>query len=195
MQPLSRNWSVIRVPWLPDAQAFCYSYLYYFAKAIVKAKKRLVFLHRHLSRFKWKFEWKNGKNFWLPNLKIRTIFAKRKHWKHWMYWLFISLRIFDCRVSCLSNLQSSRGFFCMECRSLENSCITLTKAKHPVESFRISEEISNTLTGFQLQFFRNKEIILWELTSESEHEFLVSKHWDFLVSRSSKISSTRKPKL
>ena len=60
-----------------NAQAFSlYSYLYYFAKAIVEAKKRLVFLHRHLSRFKWKFWWINSKNSWMHRYTGYVVFEK-----------------------------------------------------------------------------------------------------------------------
>ena len=38
-------------------------------------------------------------------------------------------------------------------RSQKNS--STTKAKHYLESLRISEQISNALTGFELQFCRN----------------------------------------
>ena len=64
---------------------------------------------------------------------------------YWMYWLFM-------------NFWLPGNFFeqpCpwvevfIVCRSWENSCTT--KAKHHLESLRISEQISSTLTGFQLQ--------------------------------------------
>ena len=74
-----------------NAQAVCYSYLCYFAKAIVEAKKRWIFLRRHLNRFKWKFRWKNGKNFWLalpgtvkPRLTITPLIWPPRYYSHFI---------------------------------------------------------------------------------------------------------------
>ena len=44
-----------------------------------------------------------------------------------------------------------------------------TKAKHCLESLCISEQISNALTGFELQFVE----ILQELIPKSEYEILL----------------------
>ena len=79
---------------------------------------------------------------------------------YWMYWLFM-------------NFWLPGNFFeqpCpwvevfIVCRSWENSCTT--KAKHHLESFRISEQISNTLTGCNFNF-NFVEIILWVSSVET----------------------------
>ena len=62
----------------------------------------------------------------------------------------IDYRIFYCQVSrFLKNLSRESRFF-LVCQSQENP--STTKAKHYLELLRISKQISNTLTGFKLQF-------------------------------------------
>ena len=46
------------------------------AETVIEVKKRLLVLHRHLSRFKWKFWWEYGKNVWLPVSVSQTKFVQ-----------------------------------------------------------------------------------------------------------------------
>ena len=114
--------------------------------------------------------------------KVGTICAKPKHCKtrfvfptkarnteipsggfndhfsgYWMYWLFMNFWLPGIKV-----FERPRPWVevLIVCWSQGNS--STTKAKHYSESLRFSKQISNTLTGFTLQF-------LQKLFSESWH--------------------------
>ena len=75
------------------------------------------------------------------------------------------------------------------CQSQKNS--STTKAKHYLESLRISEQISNAPTGFELHFCRNS---LRVDTGVRIRIFSKGRNIDILVCPSSIISSTTKQK-
>ena len=158
----------------------------------LKFKNRLLFLHRHLRGLKWKFWRKKERNFRLSGMeyfekvshtkliqfvqnqnivKLASCFRpKLEILKYsWAVSLIILVdiecidysRFFDCQLSRFLNKSDRESrFFNIVCRSQGDS--STTKAKHYSESLRISKQISNTLTGFTLQF-------LLKLFSESWH--------------------------
>ena len=112
-------------------------------------------------------------------------------WKVSMIILADVKSIFDCRVSSFLN-NHSRESRSLVCQSQKNS--STTKAKHCLESLRISEQISNALTGFELQFVncRNSPRVDSEVRIRN---FSKGRNIDILVCPNSIIFSTTKPKM
>ena len=87
VQPLSHSWSVTLDPSLWQTfvtERSRSSVLQLFVLLCrgniwgLRFENLLIFLHRYLNRFKWKFRWKNGKNFWLPGTEV--VFEKLFSW-------------------------------------------------------------------------------------------------------------------
>ena len=150
----------------------------------LKFKNSLLFLHRHLRGFKWKFWRKKERNFRLPGVfwkivsvshtklvqfvqnqnivKLASCFRPKveilKYSREVSLIILVDIEcidyswIFDCQVSRFLNNRAheSRFLYTVVCRSQGNS--STTKAKYYSESLLISKQISNTLTGFTLQF-------------------------------------------